>query len=147
MDFFSAMDISKTGLIAQRYRLNICAENLANVESTKTPSGSPYRRKQVVIGATGMYEPFINLLIGAQQPMSGFEGVRVLDVVEDPTPFRMEHRPGHPDANQDGYVLMPNVNSMLEMMDVLSATRAYEANMSAFSAAKSMLTKAMELAR
>jgi len=76
MNFFNAMDISKTGLITQRYRLNICAENLANVESTRTASGEPYRRKQVVIGATGIYEPFINLLMGLKQPMVGFNGVR-----------------------------------------------------------------------
>jgi len=147
MDFFSAMDVSKTGLIAQRYRLNICAENLANVESTKTPSGEPYRRKQIVIGSTGVYEPFMNLLMGIKEPISGFNGVRVLDVVNDPTPFRTVHKPGHPDADQNGYVSMPNVNPMLEMIDILSATRAYEANMTAFSAAKSMVIKSMELSR
>lgn len=147
MDFFKAMDISTTGITTQRYRLNVCIENLANVHSTRTPGGGPYRRKQVVISSAGAYEPFLNVLMGVRDPMPRLSGVRVVDVVEDPTPFKIIHRPGHPDADKNGHVLMPNVNSMLEMADILSATRAYEANIAAFSAAKSMVAKALELAR
>jgi flagellar basal-body rod protein FlgC len=147
MDFFKAMDISTTGIITQRYRLNVCVENLANVHTTRTPGGGPYRRKQIVIGAAGVYEPFLNVLMGVGDPVHRLNGVRVLDVVEDTTPFKAVHKPGHPDADKNGYVLMPNVNSMIEMADIVSATRAYEANIAAFSAAKSMVAKALELAR
>ena len=147
MDLFSAMDISTTGIIVQRYRMNVTAENLANLESTRTANGGPYRRKQVVLSTTDNYEPFLNMLMGVRDPMPILSGVKVVDVVEDPTPFKMVKRPGHPDADQDGYILMPNVNAVLEMADILSATRAYEANITAFSAAKSMTAKALELAK
>ena len=140
MEFFNAMDISATGLITQRYRMNITAENLANINSTRTANGGPYRRKQVVIGAVGNYGAFSEVL-------GSINGASVVDVGEDPTPFKKLHRPGHPDADQNGYVLMPNVNAVLEMVDMLSATRAYEANIAAFSAAKSMIAKALELAK
>ncbi len=147
MDFFNAMDISTTGIIAQRYRMNVVAENLANVESTRTANGGPYRRKQIVISAVDGNKPFVDVLMGVQGEIPGLAGVRVADVVEDPTPFKMVHRPGHPDADQNGYVAMPNVNPILEMSDILLATRAYEANITAFSTAKSMIAKAMELAK
>ncbi len=147
MEFFSAMDISTTGLITQRYRMNVAAENLANVGSTRTVSGGPYRRKQVVISAAGDDEAFLDVFMGTQEQMPVLGGARVADVVEDPTPFKMVRKPGHPDADKNGYVLMPNVNAVLEMADILSATRAYEANITAFSAAKSMVAKALELAK
>jgi flagellar basal-body rod protein FlgC len=147
MEFFSAMDISTTGLITQRYRMNIAAENLANIESTRTAIGGPYRRKQVVVSAAGAYGavPFLDMLMGESMPALG--GARVVDVVEDLTPFKELYKPGHPDADQNGRVLMPNVNAVLEMTDILLATRAYEANIAAFSAAKSMVAKALELAK
>jgi len=147
MDFFSAMDISTTGLIVQRYRMNVTAENMANIESTRTAQGVPYRRKQVVLSAVDDQQAFSNLFLGAQDSVMNSRGVRVTDIVEDPTPFKMIHRPGHPDADQDGFVAMPNVNAILEMADMLSATRAYEANITAFSSAKSMVAKALELAK
>ena len=141
MDLFSAMDISATGLITQRYRMNVASENLANIDSTRTANGSPYRRKQVVLEAAGnYYEPFPQL-------MGKLNGARVSAIVEDQTPFREVNRPGHPDADQNGNVLMPNVNAVLEMADILSATRAYEANVNAFTAVKSMITKSWELSR
>ena len=147
MEFFGAMDISTTGLITQRYRMNIVSENLANVDSTRTVEGGPYRRKQVVLSAAGNYESFPDMLARAQDAMPLLGGVRAVEIVTDPTPLRMVHRPGHPDADKNGYVLMPNVNAVLEMADMISATRAYEANITAFSAAKSMLSKALELAK
>jgi flagellar basal-body rod protein FlgC len=141
MDLFSAMDISATGLITQRYRMNVASENLANIDSTRTANGSPYRRKQVILEAAGnYYEPFPQL-------MGKLNGARVSAIVEDQTPFREVNRPGHPDADQNGNVLMPNVNAVLEMADILSATRAYEANVNAFTAVKSMITKSWELSR
>ncbi len=141
------MDISTTGIIAQRYRMNVVAENLANVESTRTASGGPYRRKQIVISALDGSQPFLDVLMGVQNAMPALAGVRVSDVVDDPTPPKVVHRPGHPDADKNGYVAMPNVNPILEMSDMLLATRAYEANITAFSTAKSMVAKAMELAK
>ena len=147
MDFFSAMDISTTGLITQRYRMNLVAENLANIESTRTAKGGPYRRKQVVLSSVSEYRPFLDVLMGAQGAMPALAGARVSAVVEDPSPFKEVKRPGHPDADKDGIVLMPNVNAMLEMADMLMATRAYEANITAFSTAKSMIAKAMDLSK
>lgn len=141
MDFFNAMDISATGLITQRYRMNISSENLANIDSTRTANGQPYRRKQVVLEAVGnIYEPF-------PQIMGNLSGARVVEIVEDQTPYRQVNRPGHPDADKNGNVLMPNVNAVLEMADIMSATRAYEANINAFNSAKSMITKSWELSK
>jgi len=141
MDFFNAMDISATGLIIQRYRMNVASENIANIDSTRTAKGGPYRRKQVVLEAIGnLYEPFPQL-------MGRLGGARVSAIVEDQSQFRQENRPGHPDADINGNVLMPNVNAVLEMADIMSATRAYEANINAFTAAKSMITKSWELSR
>lgn len=147
MNFFNAMDISTTGMIAQRYRMNVVAENLANIESTRTAGGGPYRRKQVVMSAVNGNNQFLDVFWGLQDAMPTLAGTRITDVVEDPTPFKMVRRPGHPDADQDGYVTMPNVNAVLEMSDMMLATRAYEANITAFSTAKSMIAKAMELAK
>ena len=147
MDFFSAMDISTTGIIVQRYRMNVVAENLANIESTRTANGGPYRRKQVVMSAVDGRKPFLDVFMGMQDATPALAGARITNIVEDPTPFKRVHRPGHPDADKDGYVIMPNVNPVLEMSDILLATRAYEANITAFSTAKSMIAKAMELAK
>jgi len=147
MNFFNAMDISTTGIIAQRYRMNVVAENLANIESTRTANGGPYRRKQVIMSAVDGNNQFLDVLTGLQDAMYTLAGVRITDVVADPTPFKMVHRPGHPDADQNGYVTMPNVNAVLEMSDIMLASRAYEANITAFSTAKAMIAKAMELAK
>jgi flagellar basal-body rod protein FlgC len=141
MDELSALDISAAGLVAQRMRLNVVAENLANVETTRTPDGGPYRRKVAVFGAEPS-ESFGQALGTAQA-----ESVRVLGVEESGEPIRMVHQPGHPDANAEGYVSLPNINPVLEMVDLLGATRAYEANITALQAAKSMATKALEIGR
>ena len=147
MDFLSALDISTSGLIVQRFRMNVASENLANVESTRAANGGPYRRKQVIISEVGDYGTFLDILTGRQSASPVLSGMRVLALAEDQTPFRSIRRPGHPDADKDGYVLMPNVNPVLEMADIMSATRAYEANINAFSAARSMVAKALELAK
>ena len=141
MDEVSALDISAAGLVAQRLRLNVVAENLANVETTRTPDGGPYRRKVAIFGAEPS-ESFGQALGSAQA-----DSVRVLGVEESPEAPRLVHQPGHPDANAEGYVLLPNINPVLEMVDLLGATRAYEANITALQAAKSMATKALEIGR
>ena len=134
-------------MTVQRYRMNVVAENLANIESTRTASGGPYRRKQVVMSAVDGENQFLDMFTGLQSSMPTLAGARITDVVADPTPFKTAHRPGHPDADKDGYVIMPNVNAVLEMSDMMLATRAYEANITAFSTAKSMIAKALELAK
>jgi flagellar basal-body rod protein FlgC len=128
----SSIDTSASGLSAQRKRLDLIAENIANAETTRTSRGGPYRRKAPVFFAL---------------PNGKGTGVRVLGVIEDPRPPRMEHRPGHPDADANGYVAMPNVNVLEEMVDMVSATRSYEANVAALNNAKAMVRKALEIGR
>lgn len=137
----NALDISATGLTAQRTRLNVVAENLANAETTRTPEGGPYRRKLVIFGAepSGSFGATLN---AAQASI-----VKVQSIEESPEAPRMTHQPSHPDANADGYVMLPNINPVLEMVDLLAATRAYEANVTAVQAAKSMANKALEIGR
>ena len=126
-----AFDISASGLSAQRTRLDVIAGNIANVETTRTPDGGPYRRLQPVFAA--------------RRRAPG--GVETLGLAEDPRPPRMVYQPGHPDADADGIVAYPNVNVVEEMVDLVSATRSYEANAAAFNAAKSMAQRALDLGR
>ncbi len=144
MDFFTAIKISGSGLSAQRFRLNIISSNLANIQTTRTPQGGPYRRKDVVFEAVPMPASFNGILTDAIR--SGLEGVRVEKVVNDPTPFKLVYDPGHPDADKNGYVKMPNVNTVEEMVNLINATRTYEANIAAIDAAKNMALKALEIA-
>ena len=134
MDMFSAMKISATALEAQKVRMNVSASNIANVNSTSTPDGAgPYRRKDVHFSAYMLEE--------------GAYGVDVTGIVEDPRPFRKVFDPGHPDADSEGYVTFPNVNIIEEMVNMMTAGRAYEANITAINNAKSMMMKALELGR
>jgi flagellar basal-body rod protein FlgC len=135
-----AFSISASALSANRTRLNVIAENLANAETTKTTRGGPYRRR--VVRLESETPNFILLLDGLHQP----NGVRVAGVNEVGQSRRV-HLPGHPDADADGYVDMPNVNPVSEMTDLVAATRAYEANVTVIQAAKSMAQKALELGR
>jgi flagellar basal-body rod protein FlgC len=127
MDTF---DVSASGLAAQRARLDLIAGNIANVETTRTSEGGPYRRRQVVFAARGE---------------AG--GVEVMGTVVDPREPRRVYQPGHPDADPEGFVAYPNVNIVEEMVDLVSATRSYEANAAAFNAAKGMAQRALELGR
>jgi flagellar basal-body rod protein FlgC len=137
----SALDISAAGLTAQRMRLNVVAENLANVETTHGPDGGPYRRKLVQFATEPA--PSFGQALGAAQA----DIVKVVGIQESQEPPRLILQPTHPDANAEGYVSYPNVNPVLEMVDLLSATRAYEANVTAIQAAKSMAHKALEIGR
>lgn len=139
---FGSMEISVTALAAQRIRMNLIAENLANAEVTRTPSGGPYRRKGVALGAR---EPsaFDALLNADGEP----GGVEVLKIVESQAPPNLVYNPSHPDADARGYVAMPNINPVIEMVDLMSASRAYEANISAIQIAKSMMAKTLEIGR
>ena len=138
MGSFSSFDISASGIYAQRVRMDAIANNIANAESTHTPQGGPYRRQRVVFAA--VYE---NAVGNRSVPA----GVRVESVVESPTDFLLVHDPDHPDADANGNVRMPNVNVVEEMVDMISATRAYEANVAALNATKSMVSSAIDIGR
>lgn len=135
MGDFSSMDISASGLFAQRTRLDTIAKNIANVSTTRTENGGPYRRQEVLLKARS----------NDQQSTAG--GVDVESIVESNEPAKVVYDPGNPDANAEGMVSMPNVNIMDEMVDMISATRAYEANIQAINAVKTMAAKALEIGK
>ena len=135
MQLFSALDISASGLYAERTRMNVIANNLANANSTRTPEGGPFKRQLVVLRGAEAADP--NNLQGL--------GVTVTGVVDDTTPFPLVYDPGHPDANADGYVAMPNVNVVEEMVDMITALRAYEANITAIDANKSIVRRSLDI--
>ena len=143
MDLLTALHISSTGLSAQRIRMNIISTNLANVHTTRTPTGGPYRRKLVVMEAVPI-EDFESILKLQSESLCG---VNVDEIVADATSFRQIYSPGHPHADKAGYVSMPNVDVMTEMADMLIARRSYEANVTVIGATKAMALKALEIGR
>lgn len=146
MGMFDAIDIAASGLTAQRLRMDVTAENLANAQTTRAPGGGPYRRKNVILQEAG--DGFASQLAGVTgRPGAGPKGVEASGVVPDTTPLRRVYDPGHPDADADGFVLMPNVNPVTEMVDLIDASRAYEANLTAMQTTKSAFTKTIELLR
>jgi flagellar basal-body rod protein FlgC len=147
MSLFGSIDISGSGLTAERLRMDVTAENLANAQSTQGPDGQPYRRKEVVLRATGDggFDGALNAAMASGTAPPG--GVEVTAIAEDQTPNRMVYDPGHPDANDDGYVSMPNVDPVTEMVDLIAASRAYEANVTAMQTAKSMFSKTLDILR
>lgn len=145
MDFFSSINVSSSALSAERTRMNLISSNLANANATRTPEGGPYKRKDAVFSATPMENRFNRALDGAAGQQ--VRQVEVSQIVEDQNPPRLQYDPGHPDANPQGYVAMPNVNVVEEMADMIGATRAYEANVTAVQAAKSMAMKTLEIGR
>jgi flagellar basal-body rod protein FlgC len=145
MDFFSAMNVSSSALAAERTRMNLISSNLANANASRTPEGGPYKRKDAVFAATPSESAFSRSLDGATSRQ--VRKVEVSEIVEDQNPPRLQYDPGHPDANPQGYVAMPNVNVVEEMADMISATRAYEANVTAVQAAKSMAMKTLEIGK
>jgi flagellar basal-body rod protein FlgC len=139
VNVFSAMSISASGLTAQRTRLNIIAENLANAQVTRTPQGGPYLRKNVIL-ETQPAEDFASLLGSPDK-------VEVADIVESQEGLIQEYDPTHPDANEEGLVTWPNVNPVTEMVSLVQASRAFDANVAAFRTGKSMALKALEIGR
>lgn len=138
---FGAFDISASGMSAERLRMNTVAHNIANMNSTRTPEGGPYKRRTVV---------FEEALADAQRALDGLigqvgAGVRVVEIGQDESPGRTVFMPGHPDADEDGMVMLPNVHPVMEMLDMINASRGYEANIMAISAAKAMIQKALEI--
>lgn len=147
MGYFSALETSASGLTAQRLRMDIISQNIANANTTRTDQGVPYCRKVVLFASREETKPFSEYLSGASREKLGLKGVRAVKIVEDRTPFRRVYEPGHPDADEDGYVLMPNVDIATEMVNMISATRAYEANVTAINATKAMTMKALDIGK
>jgi flagellar basal-body rod protein FlgC len=144
MDLIKSIKIGATGLAANRTKMNHISENLANVETTRTKDGGPYRRKMVVFEEKPL-DGFETALRNARNQSSGVE---VTEVVESEAPYRMVHNPNHPDADpQTGYVTMPNVNLLTEMADMMVARRAFDANIKAISNTRAMLLKALEIGK
>lgn len=140
MDFFTAMEISASGLSAQRTRMNVAASNLANAQTTQAVGGGPYRRRDVVLQSVE---------VPAQTGPAGtrLQAVEVSRIVQDPNPPRLEYDPGHPQANAQGYVAYPNINPVQEMVDMITASRAYEAGVTTMSTAVSMAERALGIGR
>ncbi len=145
-DFFSGFRISGSGMAAQRMRLNTISSNLANVETTRTPEGGDYTRKYVIFEAMPDVKYFGEIL-GVNSPRADMQKVIVTDVVSDTKAPIMKYQPNHPDANEEGYVAYPNINTMEEMTNMLQANRSYEANVSALQAAKDMALSSLEIGR
>jgi flagellar basal-body rod protein FlgC len=145
MDMMAGLQVSFSALNAQRTRMNVNASNLANAQSTRTPEGGPYKRQEVIFAAQPQRSAFQELLNDRLQ--DGVNAVHILDIVSDPNGTRLEYEPDHPDANAQGYVAYPNVNVMREMVDLISATRAYEANVTAINASKDMALRALQIGR
>lgn len=145
MSIFNSINISSSGLTAERLRLDIISKNIANANTTRTANGMPYRRQTVVFKEANA-KSFKDILSeNMSDKVKG--GVEVAEIVEDKSAFKKVYNPGHPDADKQGYVSLPNVNTVSEMVNMISATRAYEANVTAINAAKSMLNKALEIGR
>lgn len=144
MSFFDSIDIAASGLTAERVRMDVTSENLANAETTDGPGGQPYRRQEVVLAQIG--SSFGSTLAGAMGTSSQAPGgVEVAGIVNDPTPDQLVYDPGHPGANAQGYVQMPNVNSVTEMTDLISESNSYQADVTAMETAKTMYSKTLDL--
>ena len=140
MSFLQSLEISASGLYAQRKRMDIIASNLANIETTHTKKGGPYRRRMVVMSTKPIQD--FNKVLTLQA-----EGVKVDDIVEDESPFKKIFNPSHPDADKEGYLLKPNVDLVVEITNMLMARRVFEANIAAIRSTKQMALKALEIGR
>ena len=145
MSIFSSFQISATGLTAQRVRMSVIANNIANINTTRTPEGKPYCRQFAVFRSTLAEENIAYANKGSSRRLGG--GVAVAAIMEDTLPPRLVYDPGHPDANEEGYVAMANIDPVREMVDMISATRAYEANVAAINGAKTMAMRALDIGR
>lgn len=148
MALFSQLNIAASGLTAQRLRLDVISENIANVSTTRTADGTPYVRKQVYFKEKNKtFQSFDNVYQAARNGAAG-NGVKVTSIFEDTeTDMIMKYDPSHPDADENGYVTYPNVNVVQEMTDLIDASRSYEASITAFNAGKAMATKGLEIAK
>lgn len=146
MGFLDSINISASGLTAERLRMDIISQNIANVNTTRTSNGTPYRRQLVIFEEAGIGQPFSSFLTKAQNKFEK-SGVKVSSIVEDKSEFKLVYSPGHPDADGKGYIKMPNVDVMVEMVNMISATRAYEANVTSINSTKNMVMKALDIGK
>jgi len=163
MAFLSSFDISGYGLSAQRFRINLISSNIANANTTRTSEGGPYRRREVIFKAVD-FDKTLNKKIADSEDFLNYENpldepglqdkanpaimsVKVDKVVRDDSPFKMKYDPSNPDADKNGYVAYPNVNPVVEMADLIEATRAYQANVAAFQSSKAMAQSAIDILR
>jgi len=149
MAFLRSLDIAGSGITAQKRRMDVIAENIANRETTRTEGGGPYRRKLTVFREIPQGGQSFSKILGGKLNRSGGPkgGVMVSQIIEDPSDFIPVYDPSHPDADEEGYVMMPNVDNTMEMIDAMAATRSYSANIAAFEAIKGMAQKALELGK
>ncbi len=145
MSLFSSLSVSASGMAAQRSRAELLVENLANAETTRTPEGGPYRRKDAVFSTAPVSSPFSSMLQAAIDGAS--TGVTVAEVVVDAREPERRYLPGHPDADANGYVAFPRVSPAEDMVDLMSATRGFQANVAAMSAVKDMIQRSIDLLR
>jgi flagellar basal-body rod protein FlgC len=147
VSFFDSIDIAASGLTAERTRMDVTSENLANAETTQGANGQPYRRQEVELQQVGgnSFNTQLSSLMGQPQSGATAGGVEVSGIVNDPTPDQLVYDPGHPGANAQGYVKMPNVNSVTEMTDLISESNSYQADVTAMSTAKTMYSKTLDL--
>jgi len=151
MSIFHSLNTTASALTAQRLRMDVISSNMANVDTTRANfvdgQWQPYRRKMVVTEPKeGSFSSFLNIAMKRGSSSVG-NGVKVTRIIEDQAPFKLVYDPTHPDANEDGYVQLPNVDPLKEMVDLMSATRSYEANVTVFNATKGMLMKALEIGK
>ncbi len=145
MGFLDSMSISASALTATRLRMDVIAENMANINTTRTENGGPYRRRYVVFQQIKPRTDSFASYFNRAQNIAG--GVRVAMIGDDESPFKLDYNPTHPDANEEGYVEMPNVDVVQEMVDMMSAYRAYEANITALNSFKDMAVKTLEIGK
>lgn len=148
MAFMSSMNIVGSGLTAQQMRLDVISENITNQNTTRTENGEAYRRKMVVMESQGEQSPFQQVLARARgESTSTAGGVQVTEIVEDPSDFKLMYDPTHPDADEDGYVELPNVDLVKEMADAMAASQAYSANVTAFNVLKQIAARGLEIGK
>jgi flagellar basal-body rod protein FlgC len=156
MGFMDSLNVSASGMTAERLRMDVISNNLANVNTTQTPGGGPYRRKEVELseGSASFSDTLDALSQGAGESAiadasngAGMAGVKVNGIIDDNSPFLEEYSPGSPDADKRGYIKKPNINVVTEMVDMMSASRAYEADVTAVYAAKGMAEKALDIGK
>ncbi len=143
MSFLNSLDIGRNALSAQRLRMDVITQNITNAETTRTEDGTPYRRQVVVFEEQTSFKR----LLGQKSKKLNYEGVTVAQVVKDDSDLTPVYDPTHPDADERGYVMMPNVDRTKEQLDLMAATRSYEANVTAINAVKSMATRALQIGK
>ena len=148
MNAFHSFNITSSALSAQRLRMDVISSNMANADTTRAElvngEWQPYQRKMVVLESQGSFSSLLNRAMNNQREVGG---VAITNIIEDQTPFNLVYDPSHPDANEQGYVEMPNVDPLREMVDLISATRSYEANVTVLNATKGMMMKALDIGK